>query len=167
MGLVVVYLVVGLDGWDLMADPVGWLLVLLGLSPLSDRLPGCAGVRAAALVSFAVAVLTWGPDWALGATVRDDESLGWLASLPALVFAYLLSTALAASLPPPWRSRFTLLRYGFVVAALLPVLIYGAGWEWLVAPTGLVVFVLDVLLVVWLWSAARVPAVDDPAEPRT
>ena len=47
-----------------------------------------------------------------------------------------------------------------MVAAVLPVLIYGAEWEWLVPPAGLLVFVVDVLLVWWLWAAARVPAVD-------
>ena len=167
MGLVIVYLVAGLNGWDLLADPVGWVLVLLGLAALQGQLPGHGAVTGAALLSLAVAVLTWVPDWAVGRAVREDESLGWLASLPALVFAFLLSDALRTRLPSPWDSRFTLLRWGFVLAAALPVLIYGAQWEWLVPPTGLLVFVLDVLLVVWLWSAARVPAVDDPAEPRT
>ena len=166
-GLVIVYLVVGLNGWDLLADPVGWLLVLLGLAALKDELPRHGAVTGAAVVSLAVAALTWVPDWSVGRAVREDESLGWLASLPALVFAYLLSTSLAARLPIPWEKRFTLLGWGFVLAAALPVLIYGGGWDWLVPPTGLLVFVLDVLLVVWLWSVSREPASVDPSEPRT
>ena len=165
MGLVIVYLVAGLDGWDLLADPAGWLLVLLGLAGLKDQLPGHGAVTGAALVSLVAATLTWVPDWAIGRAVREDESLGWLVSLPALAFGYLLADSLGARLPAPWTSRFTLLKWGFVLAAALPVLIYGAGWDWLVPPTGLLVFVVDVLLVWWLWSAARVPAVAAPSDP--
>lgn len=166
-GLVVVFLAVVADGYDLLADPLGWILVLVGLAPLHEVLPRHRAVTAAALLSLVVSVLTWVPDWAAGRAVRTDESLGWLVSLPALAFAYLLADALSTRLAAPWTVRFAALKWGFLLAAVLPVLVYGAGWQWLVAPTGLLVAVLDVLLVVWLWSAARSPVLVDPAEPRT
>ena len=163
MGLVVVFLVVHVEGWDLMADPVGWALVLLGLGGLVDRVPELRPARTAAVVALLVSALTCVPVSELGRALRTDESLGWMASLPALAFGYLVADALRSRLPAPWPSRFGLLRWGFVVAAALPVLIFGAGWEVLVPVAALLIVIVDVLLVIWTWSASRT----DPVDPLT
>lgn len=40
VGLVVVLLDVGWHGWDLLADPAGWGIVLTGVLPVVDHLGG-------------------------------------------------------------------------------------------------------------------------------
>lgn len=154
LGLLIVFLDARMEDWDLVADPVGWLLVLVGLAPVGERLPGARG---AAAVSLAASVLAWPPS----SFVHDDESVEWLFSLPELVFGVLLAGALARVGPPRLSGRFRLVRTVYVVAAVLPVLIFGAGWEWLVLPAVLLVVATHVMFMVWLWAAGA-PATAEP-----
>ena len=91
MGLVVVLVHAPFGGYDAVADPAGWLLVLLGLIRLRPRLAGAGGLVGVALLSLAVATATYPPQ------VREQltDSGGWALSLPQLAFGYLLCTRLA------------------------------------------------------------------------
>ena len=77
MGLVIVVLVARFDGYDALADPVGWLLVIWGVRRLADR----ATLLALALTALLVAGVV-----CLPATQdlldRNDPSLRWAVNLP-------------------------------------------------------------------------------------
>src|SRR5687768_4816106 len=127
MGLVIVFLDVGSNGWDWVVDPVGWVLVLLGLPPLKERLRGYAALLAVAWACLAVSVVTLPPD----SVDSIMPTLGWLFSLPTIVFAALLCGSLAAiSDSSRRRLWFRSLTGIFVVVGLLPALVYLVGLEW-------------------------------------
>lgn len=138
MGLVLVVLDTG-TAWDVLADPLGWLLALPAVARLpadARRAPLAAGVAAALL-----SVLLWAP------AGRDllsglDPSVDWLLLLaPDLVFGALLCWGLGrtarAHAAAPGRSRgrggdpderggraaalWPTLAFLFAVAALGPV----------------------------------------------
>jgi hypothetical protein len=149
MGLVVVFLDVGSSGWDWIADPVGWALVLLGLAPLKDVVPTARGLAVSAAVCLAISVLTYPPE----SVDTLDESFGWLFSLPTILFCYLLCDALREVAEAPYARRLGWLRVVFVVVGLLPVLVYGAEWDWLTVPTAVLAVLANLTLVMTLWSA--------------
>ena len=99
MGLVIVFLDVGSGGWDWIADPFGWVLVLFGLAPLKERLPAHRGAVVSAWVCLVVSVIILPPD----SVDTIDPTLGWLFSLPTIAFCFVLCDALddtPTSLPP-------------------------------------------------------------------
>ena len=116
MGLVIVFLDVAPGGWDWIADPLGWVLVLMGLSPLKELVPGHVGIVVSAWVCLVVSVLVFPPD----SVATLDPSLGWLFSLPTIGFCFLLSDALADCTPDSLAVRFRWLRAAFVVVGVLP-----------------------------------------------
>jgi len=59
MGLVIVLLSARVNGYDLLADPLGWVLVLIGLG--SVPVPQRGALRALATVSLVVSVVVWFP----------------------------------------------------------------------------------------------------------
>lgn len=163
MGLVLVFLDVAAHGWDVVPDPLGWVLVLAGLTPVRELLPGYRGVLGTAWVCLVVAVLTWPP----GSVDTAAESLGWLFSLPTVAFAFLLSAGLRQVLAGSLATRFRALRDLLVVVAVLPVLVYGAGFGWLAVPTAVLAVAVNIALVVWLWEAGHEDGAEDtvPARP--
>lgn len=130
MGLLIVALRAPFGGYDALADPVGWGLVLVGLR----RLPGDLWQRglltglavAAALVSLPL----WVPDVVAGLEHTHD-SLLWAVNLPQLGFTAVLARGLglrARVADVGSSARWLQLAWlGFVVAAVLPVLVFGAG----------------------------------------
>jgi peptidoglycan/LPS O-acetylase OafA/YrhL len=131
MGLVVIALSARSRGYDLLPDPIGWLLVLQGLGRLPDTLPHRPGLRTLGFVALVMSVVLWFPGLANG--LEDaDESLLWAANLPQLAFVAVLCRALAE---PADRAAARWLRTAAtltVVAAVLPVLVLGAGQSSLV-----------------------------------
>ncbi|GEP35236.1 hypothetical protein NSZ01_30040 [Nocardioides szechwanensis] len=166
MGFVFIALYARLNGYDLYADPVGWVLVLLGVRRLPADLPHRTPLQYVGAVAAAVSVPMWFP------VVRDaladaDASLGWAADLPAFAFTALLCHALAAAAeeagdvkPSQWLA---LVRTVVVAVAVLPVLVFGAGISGLADPAALAAQAVYVVLV-WLlfsysgrtWSGAPV-----------
>jgi len=57
MGLVVVILTASVNGYDLIADPVGWVLVLVGLSSLG--VPQHGTLQTLATLSLVVSLPLW------------------------------------------------------------------------------------------------------------
>src|ERR1700754_4329079 len=95
MGFVIIALSVRVNGeYDVIADPIGWLLVLQGLGQLPAGLPHRPALRSLGLVALVMSVVLWFPALANG--LEDtDESLLWAATLPQLAFVALLCRALA------------------------------------------------------------------------
>lgn len=161
LGLVIVFLDVPPDGFDWIADPLGWLLVLAGIHAARDRLPESAGLRYAGWACFGIAVLTW-PAWSVA---QLTDSIGWLFSLPTIAWSVLFCDAAMRVTQDGTRAVFTWLRPGFVLAGILPGLVFLAGWDGLALPATIVILVLDVALVLVTWSAAA--GEDDEQDPRT
>lgn len=149
MGLVIVFVDAGAGGWDWVADPVGWVLVLLGLAPAKDRLPAYAGLSGSAWVCLAVSVLTLPAD----SIDTIDPTLGWLFSLPTIAFCFLLCDSLADVTDGSLAFRFRWLRIVYAVVAVLPGLVFLGGLEWLTIPSAVVAVLANITLVLSVWAA--------------
>ena len=128
MGLVIIALVAKVNGgYDVLPDPVGWLLVLQGLGGLPATLPHRPALRTLGAVALGMSVVLWFPSLSEGLE-RTDESLLWAANLPQHAFVALLSHALSrAAAAEPGRSRWLRTASALTVgAALLPVVVLGA-----------------------------------------
>lgn len=119
------------ERYDLLADPLGWLLVLWGLAGLVRAQPGLAVLVWPARVSALVSVVTWLPQvpHAIG------DAGAWAVSLPQVVFCLLLAREiglLAARQDPrdAWAAkRAGLLVWGFALVAVLPAVVLGGGLD--------------------------------------
>ena len=151
MGLVIVFLDVGAAGHDWVADPLGWVLVLLGLAPLRQALPAYRALSAVAWVCLALSVVTWPPS----SVAHLDASLGWLFSLPTLGFCFLLCGSLREVTWEAMAARLDVLRLVYAVAAVLPAGIFLAGWSWLTVPAAVLLVVANLVLVVSVWAAGE------------
>ncbi|CAB4701186.1 MAG: hypothetical protein F2667_05015 [Actinobacteria bacterium] len=135
MGLVIIGLVAPLHGYDLLPDPIGWLLVVLGVRGLPTSVERRPLLHAVAVLAALVSVALWVPRVA-DALADTDDSLVWTASLPQLAFQVLLAHSLAEAAAEAGDVRSArwlgLARTVAVVVALAPVLVFGAGlrdWE--------------------------------------
>ena len=158
MGLVIVFLDVGSGGWDWVADPFGWVLVLMGLAPVKERLPAYAGVAGSAWACLAVSVLTLPPD----SVDTIAPTLGWLFSVPTIVFSFLLCDSLADVADDALATRFRWLRVVFVLVGVLPGLVYLGGLDWLTLPAAVAAVLANITLVLSVWAAGD--GGDDEAE---
>lgn len=158
MGLVIVLLTAPVHGFDLLPDPLGWILVLIGLAQLP--VPQRGGLRALATISLLVSAVVWFP------AARDsldvtDLSLAWAAGLPELATVIVLAHALAqqARLAGDQRARawlqtsLTL----FVVVVLLPPVVLGGGLHGLDDALGVVGSLTLLLFVILLFRYADRP----------
>jgi len=147
LGLVVVGLRAAVGGFDLLADPLGWLLVLAGL----------------------VAVPLWVPAVA-EALLDADSALAWAANLPQLTatagIGWALGEAAVADGDTGARAWLATAATLVAVAAVLPVLVFGGGLTALEVPTYVAAALSLLLLVVLLFVYAGRPwARPDPAGP--
>jgi hypothetical protein len=140
MGFVFIALYARFNGYDAYADPVGWALVLYGVHRLPADLAGRGGVFYLGWLAALVSVPLWFPD-VTDALDDADASLAWAADLPAFAFGALLCHVLAraavAEDEPRAAAWLRIISIGFVVVALLPVLVFGAGMDDLSDPAGL------------------------------
>ena len=166
MGLVFIALLVSVGGrYDVIPDPVGWLLILLGLGQLPAALPHRPALSALGFVALLLSVVLWFPGAREGLE-EADTSLLWAASLPQLAFIALLCGALAGLADGPavrWLRTASVLT---VVAAALPVVVLGAGQSALrgvMVTAGSSVLVLTLVLMFRYssrpWAQAEVDAV--------
>jgi hypothetical protein len=144
MGLVVVVLDT-LGEYDLLPDPLGWLLVLWGVAALPA--PGRARCRTAAVLALLVSVAVTPP--AVRAQVADAEpALRWALDLPDLLFLVLLARTLqhlATAADSRATGRMRGIATAGVVLAVAPVVLLPTGAEDLLPWATLAVQVL------WLW----------------
>jgi len=162
MGLVVVVLTARFGGYDALPDPVGWGLVLAGLLPLRDRLPGARTAAWLAATAGVVAVPLWLP------TVRAAlaPSAEWALSLPQTACCVALCAGLATACDRAGEreaARFGLLRWVFVALAVAPVLVYGGGQSDLAVPVAVGSVLANVVLVWLLFRVSRRPWAGGPA----
>ena len=139
---------------------LGWALVLWGVAGLpGDR----SGLRYAAVVAAVTSVVLY-PPAVHEPLAAADPSLQWAASLPDLVFAFLLARALMRLAQPDERpderpddrtdgrpndrrlaGRMRVLVTVTGVLAVAPVLVFAAGAEHLLPAATLLVQLM------WLW----------------
>lgn len=171
-GLVVAGVVARVGDLDLLADPVGWALVLIGVRRLAGavELP----LRPWLLGVGALALLCSGPLWwptTSRALHHADPSILWAVGLPEIVFQVLLCAALArlakvggddgAGLG--WR----ICEAGLTVGAIAPALYFGAGAHWLagVASLGQILQLAVIILCFCYAGRAWAGATPRPARP--
>ena len=91
LGLVVVALQVRVNGYDLLPDWIGWILVLIGSASLPVRRQGALLVSAG--LACAAAVVVYLPD-VNGQVAATDDALSWALSLPQSAYLVLLADGL-------------------------------------------------------------------------
>ncbi len=170
MGMVVILLVVQAGEVDLLANPLGWVLVIVGVR----QLPAAVDLRPTLLVLSGLALLVSLPlcvPSVVDALDDADESLAWALNLPQFGTYLLLSLALSRAAVEhgdraagAWWSTMVL---GFAAVLVLPVLIFGGGLDGLEALAGLLVGLVPTVTIVLLfvhssraWAGA--PAVAAP-----
>jgi hypothetical protein len=162
LGLVVVFVDVSTPDW--VADPLGWILVLVALAAIREQLPDYRQVSLAAWTSLALSVVTW-PE---SSVAHLDGWLELLFSLPVLAFCFLLCDSLIDVTTPEHAARFRALCWTFALLVLAPAAIYGLEWDWLETPATIVGVVADLALVLVLVGAsdedAYVPVGSDGPE---
>ncbi len=159
MGLVIVFLDIPPDGYDWIADPAGWVLVLLGLAPLAGRLPNQRGLVLAAWVCLLFSVLSW----PAGSPATLTPLLGWLFSLPTLAWCFLVCDAVSDVVSGRLRWVALALRAAFAVVAPLPGLVYLGEQDWLSTPAEVLILVANLGVLLVLSSASSRPGLGEPA----
>jgi hypothetical protein len=166
MRLVIVLLGATVDGYDLLADPVGWLLVLVGLASLP--VPQRGTLQALASLSLAVSVVVWFP------AARDslnvtNLALAWAAGLPELPTVILLAPALAQQARRAGdraaRTWLQTTRMLLLVVAVLPAVVLGGGLDSLDGALGVAGSLVLLLLIVLLFRCAGRAWAEPAAEP--
>ena len=152
MGLVIVGLTAKFGGYDALADPFGWLLVLAGVAALPESLDQRRTLLTLAGLAGAVSVAVWFPA-VTDALYDADASLGWAANLPQIGFTAVLCHALAGLATEAADHRaarwLRVTRTIVIAVGLLPVLVFGAGMESLEVAS-YVLAGASVLLLIWL-----------------
>ena len=158
LGLVVVFVDVGSPDW--VADPLGWILVLVGIAAVKDRLTDYGYLQVTGWVCLGLSVVTWPPE----AVPALDETLGWLFSLPTLAFCFLLADSLTDATEPGLARRFRLISWGYAMVTVLPLLPLVLAWDWMTTPGRVVAILVDVVLVLSLYRACDEDALRVPAQ---
>ncbi|MGB0099575.1 MAG: hypothetical protein WBP61_04770 [Nocardioides sp.] len=157
MGLVFLALVVRVGGeYDVIPDPLGWLLILQGLGRLPAALPHRPALRTLGLVALIMSAVLWFPGLVDG-LADADEALLWAATLPQLAFVALLCRALAAladARAAAWLRTAAVLT---VAAALLPVVVLGGDQLALVGVMVISSALVLILVIVLLFRYANRP----------
>lgn len=156
MGLVVVALTAPqLGGYDTLPNPLGWVLVLLGVRALPEAISHRAVLLSTGWLAAAVSVPLWFPALTDG-LYATDPSLAWAANLPQIAFTVVLCHCLAGAAAAHQDIRaarwWGLARTLALVVAGLPVLVFGAGMATLEV-TSYLAAGLSALLVIWLLFA--------------
>jgi hypothetical protein len=145
------------EHYDALADPAGWLLVVLGMVALARADDAFVTARWLAVLAGVVSVPMWFPQL----HHHLDASGEWFASLPQLAFCLALSREIgllgARQTPADGyvAKRFGLMVWGFAVIAVLPVLALGGGLSTLESTTLLVSLVVNVAFVYLLFRVHR------------
>ena len=153
LGLIVVFVDAGSPDW--VADPLGWILVLVGIAAVKDRLTDYGYLQLTGWVCLALSVVTWPPD----AVPALDDTLGWMFSLPTLAFCFLLADSLTDVTEQGLSRRFRAISWLYAIVTVLPLLPLLLGWERLSTPAQVVTVIAQVVLVISLVNASDEDAV--------
>lgn len=183
MGLVIVlapgYFEIAGQPYDVLADWIGWIMVISGLRVLRTYLDLDVAYWLA-WVALAVALVFWFPQVTdllpeVDEPVKGtDPSVLWAISLPQAAFSLLLVKALSeAGIDHDPRDtfvagRFGVLSWAFIATIVLPPVAYAAA-EDLVQPVLIGIGLVNVVLVYYLfraharpWLGGRVPETAAP-----
>ena len=159
MGLVIVALSARVRGYDLLADPLGWLLVLAGVARLPDAVARRSSLRGLGVLAAVVSVPLWFPG-VVDALADTDDSLVWAANLPQVAFVALLCHTLAATAAAATDTGaarwLAIARTLAIVAGVLPVVVDTVATGWL-GPMLLLALVALVFAIGLLFSYAGRP----------
>lgn len=167
-GLLVVGAKALVGGYDLLFDPAGWVLALVGVR----RLAGAVDLphRGALLVIGVVALLCSGPLWWPGMADRLDDvdhAVLWSVGLAELVFQLVLCHDLAGlarrAADDTATLWFRICEGGLVLGILAPVLYFAAGQDWLLGVGALGELVQLAVFVLCFWYSGRAWAGAQPA----
>jgi hypothetical protein len=160
MGLLVVSLNASFSGYDALANPIGWVLVLLGVRGLPADVERKNGLLWAAGLAGLASVPLWFPDLVEALNDRD-ASLSWAANLPQLAFVILLMHTLArravAHADPGAGSWMRTVLVGLVLGAVLPVIAFASGSDGIAVLSVLVVTLAMLTMIVLLFRYAARP----------
>ncbi len=145
------------ERYDALPDPLGWVLVLLGVFALARIEDTFDSVRWLAVLAAIVSVPMWLPQ------VRHqlDGSGEWFASLPQLVFCLFLAREIGllgasrSARDAYVAKRFGLLVWGFALAGVLPVLALGGDVAQLESPTLVLSALVNLAFVYFLFRVHR------------
>lgn len=150
---------------DLVADPLGWGLVYVGVSRLPAAFPRLGALTGVALLAGVVSVLVWLPG--LVGSLAGDGTLLLFLQLPSLAFVALLSVTMAeraaAGGDAPARGGWRLVLYGTAATAVLPTLVYALGEEALVLPVVLLALATMITCVVLCLRHSGRPWIGGPS----
>jgi hypothetical protein len=163
MGLVVVALSARVRGYDVLADPLGWALVLHGLL----RLPAGLRRRGTAVALTGLALTVSVPLWLPGVvdSLADaDDSLVWAAGLPQVAAVAALCTGLrdaAAGAGDAGAARWLRTARDLTLAVgVLPIVVYPVAPDLLGPLLALAVGTLLLVIVLLFRYSARPWALD-------
>lgn len=168
MGLLIVMVTARLwGGFDYLADPVGWLLVLLGVRRLPTDLPQRTLLLVIAAVAGLVSIVLWVPD-VVEAVTEADPALFWGVSLAQLVFCVLLPWQLAtvaADTGDETARRWLRTAAGLAgLSVVLPPIVFGGDVVALKEPVFALAALSLLMLVVLMFAYSGRPwAQADPA----
>lgn len=153
MGLVIVALSARINGYDVLADPLGWLLVVRGVTQLPRSLPWWDTTSLLAGLALLVSVPLWLPG-VVDALADTDDSLTWAVNLPQIAFVATLCAALARVAGEAGdRRSASWLKTGStltIAAGVLPIIVYTVEPS-LLLPLLLLATVALVLVIVLLF----------------
>ena len=172
MGLLIVFLPAYFPGhphpewafYDALPDPIGWILVLIGVRELSRHLDVDVA-RWLCVAALAFSIPLWFPQVNHLLVPKYNPSIEvsfqWFISLPQMAFGLALVRTIgqAGVLQKPRDTfvagRFGVLTWGLAASILLPVIAYGADVKPLVNPSELLIGLVDAVLVYYLFRVHR------------
>lgn len=176
MGLVIVfapgYFDIAGQPYDVLADWLGWLLVIAGMNGLRKHLDVDLPYWLA-WVAFTVSLVFWFPQVTdllpdVDEPVKGiDPSVQWFISLPQAAFSLLLVKAIGQAgieHRPPDRfvaGRFGVLSWAFITTIVLPPVAYAVA-EDLIKPTLIGIGLINLVLVYYLFRVHGRPWLGGP-----
>jgi len=178
MGLVIVFVPANFEiadhVYDALPDPLGWLLVLSGMSALRNHLDVDAAYWLT-WIALAVSIPLWFPQLTeqlpdipehLRTAAQLDQatkaaSIAWALALPQSVMALILVRAIGrAAIDQQPRDtfvagRFGVLLWGVAATIVLPPVAYGGDVENLITPTLISVGLVNLVLIYYLFRVHR------------
>lgn len=145
------------DSYDGLADPLGWVLAILGMQVLCRAATGFDGARWAAWVAGAISIPLWFPQL----NHRLSDSAGWALSMPQTAFCILLLKSIAESalIKEPGdgyiRRRFGPLMWAFVLLVVLPPIAIGGDLRGLDDTTVAVALLVNLAFIYYLFRVHR------------